>query len=253
MAEGSAKDALVMTNLQKTKETLRTACPEWLLDVWRPLRRRCWMLLHRSKSPQSVFSEIYEKKLWLSGESLSGFGSDLDETAVVRKALPVLLKQIGARTMIDAPCGDFHWMKEVKLELERYIGLDIVPSLISRNQQQYGDGIREFRAQSITQEPLPAVDVILCRDGLVHLPNSDITKAIRNFKKSGSTYLLTTTFTAPRKNRDVFTSEWRPLNFETPPWNFPKPLMVIDEKSTKSRGRYRDKVLALWRLSDLSV
>ncbi len=244
---------LMTTNLQQAKETLRSACPEWVLGVWRPLRRRCWTLLHRSKSSESVFSEIYENKIWLSGESASGFGSDLDHTAAVRKALPVLLKQIGARTMIDAPCGDFNWMKEVKLELDRYIGIDIVPALISRNQQQYGDSGREFRALNIASDPLPAADVIFCRDCLVHLPNADITKAIINFKKSGSVYLLTTTFTAPRKNRDVFTSEWRPLNLESPPWNFPKPLMIIDEENTRSGGRYRDNVLALWRLSDLPI
>jgi hypothetical protein len=243
----------MMPNLQATRETLRSFCPEWVLAIWRPMRRRCWTLLHRSKSPEAVFSEIYEKKVWLTGESLSGFGSELDETAAVRKALPALLKQIGARTMIDAPCGDFHWMREVKLELDRYTGLDIVPDLISRNQQLYANDVREFRAQSITQEPFPAADVILCRDGLVHLPNSDITRAIRNFKKSGSTYLLTTTFTSPRKNRDVFISEWRPLNLESPPWNFPKPLMKIDEESMRGGGKYRDKALALWRLSDVSV
>ena len=155
-----------MTNLQDAKETLRAACPEWMAAVWRPLRSGCRALFHRSKSMESTFFQIYERRAWGDGESVSGFGSDLDQTAAVREALPALLKQIGARTMVDAPCGDFHWMKEVKLELDRYIGIDIVPDLIDRNQQLYTDEVREFRTQNITKEPVPNVDVIFCRDCL---------------------------------------------------------------------------------------
>jgi hypothetical protein len=242
-----------MTTLTKTKETLRSVCPEWMLAIWRPLRRRYWKLRHGSKSSEVVFSEIYDRKLWVTGESVSGWGSDMEHTAAVREALPALLKKIGARSMIDAPCGDFHWMRETRLDLEHYLGLDIVPTLIARNQEQYGDRVRQFRAQSITQGPLPASDVIFCRDGLVHLSNSDISKALRNFKNSGSIYLLTTTHPAHPKNRDVFTSEWRPLNLEASPWNFPKPLATIAEEDMQANGEHRDKTLALWRLSDLSV
>ena len=212
-----------MSTFQKTKDTLRSVCPEWAVALWHPLRSAYWSLRYKSKSSASIFAEIYDKKLWGDGESLSGVGSDLDQTAAIRRALPVLLKQIGARIMIDAPCGDFHWMKETQLELDRYIGLDIVPEVISRNQQLYANSVHEFRTLSITQEPLPNGDVIFCRDCLVHLSYSDIAKAMHNFRKSGAAYLLTTTFTELRKNRDIVTGEWRPLNLENPPWNFPKP------------------------------
>lgn len=242
-----------MTSLQDARETLRAACPEWVVAVWRPLRSGCQALFHKSKPIASTFSQIYERRAWGDGESVSGFGSDLGQTAAVRKALPVLLKQIGARTMVDAPCGDFYWMKEVKLELDHYIGIDIVPDLVGRNQRQYADGIREFRTQNITNEPLSNADVIFCRDCLVHLSYSDIADAIRNFKDSGAAYLLTTTFVGPRKNRDIVTGDWRPLNLQRPPWNFPEPITIIDEQCTQSRGRYRDKALGLWRLSDLAI
>jgi hypothetical protein len=202
---------------------------------------------------ESTFFQIYEKKSWGDGASVSGPGSDLDQTATVREALPVLLKQIGARTMVDAPCGDFHWMKETKLELDRYIGIDIVPDLIARNQQRYADDFREFRAQNITYEQIPNADVIFCRDCLVHLSYSDIAEVIKNFKKSKSIYLLTTTFIGPRKNHDIATGDWRPLNLQKAPWNFPEPITIIDEQCTLYRGKYGDKALGLWRLSDLGL
>jgi Methyltransferase domain len=242
-----------MVSLQETREALSAACPEWVAGIWRSLRGGWQALFHRSKSMESTFFQIYENKSWGEGESVSGPGSDLSQTAAIREALPSLLREIGARSMVDAPCGDFHWMKDVELGLDRYIGIDIVAELVDRNRQQYADSVREFRALNITQEPVPNADVIFCRDCLVHLSYSDIAEAVRNFKKSGSTYLLTTTFVGPRKNRDIVTGDWRPLNLQRPPWNFPQPVAVIDERCTLYRGQYQDKVLGLWRLSDLSV
>src|SRR5690242_11698377 len=72
------------------------------------------------------FTEIYQQNGFGGRESVSGPGSDLSQTAAVREALPALLKEIGARTLLDAPCGDYFWMKEARLDLERYIGADIV-------------------------------------------------------------------------------------------------------------------------------
>jgi hypothetical protein len=65
--------------------------------------------------------------------------------------------------------------------------------------------------------------------------------------------LLTTTFTSQRPNRDTSRGEWRTLNLELPPFNFPKPLRVINEKCSEAGGAYWDKGLALWRLSDLPL
>ena len=103
-------------------------------------------------------------------ESASGRGSDLDNTETIRAALPALIREWGIRTMIDAPCGDFHWMSRLDLGLERYIGVDIVAELIELNRQKYRiEAVREFRVMDLVRDRLPAADLILCRDCLVHL------------------------------------------------------------------------------------
>jgi hypothetical protein len=48
-------------------------------------------------------------------------------------------------------------------------------------------------------------------------------------------------------------SHWRQLNFQIPPFNFPPPLKLIDEKCAESGGIFADKHLALWELDDLEV
>ena len=68
------------------------------------------------------------------------------------------------------------------------------------------------------------------------------------FKESGSTYLLSTTFTDTTENDDIAAGWWRPLNLTLPPFNLPDPLDYIEDAD--SDDVYEDKVLALWKIID---
>jgi hypothetical protein len=163
-----------------------------------------------------------------------------------------MLQEVGATSLLDAPCGDLFWMRETVLPVERYIGMDIVPELIEDNVKRYGAEGREFRLGDLVSSALPQVDVILCRDCLVHLPSRQVGEALRNFRRSGSKYLLTTTFTELPANEDIDQpGDWRPINLQRPPFNLPMPLRVLNEGCTELDGQFADKSLGLWRLSDL--
>jgi SAM-dependent methyltransferase len=200
---------------------------------------------------QSTFAPFYAENRWGDAESVSGPGSSLERTAKLRNELPPLLKELGARTLLDAPCGDFNWMKDTLLNLDRYIGADVVAELIARNQSLYSDERTRFAVLDLTRDELPRVDVILCRDCFIHFSNRHIAAAIRNFKRSGSTYLLTNTYPAWNQNKNVRTGDFRYLNLLLPPFNFPPPLKQIDEKRPEERAQFFGKVLALWKLADL--
>jgi hypothetical protein len=201
----------------------------------------------------TVFASIYHQNIWDGDESVSGRGSDLRRTATLIKALPTLLREIGAQTMLDAACGDFHWMKEVDLPVERYVGMDIIPELVAKNNEQYGDQHRSFMHGNLMQDDLPTSDVIMCRDCLVHLSYGDALQALKNFQRSGSTYLLATTFVDRTRNTDINTGNWRPLNLQQAPFNFGAPLRILEEQCDEDNGAYRDKSLGLWRLADLPL
>lgn len=209
--------------------------------------------LGRAHEPvRSKFSRIYRENIFGSRESRSGSGSTLEQTATLRREIPALLGELGARTLIDAPCGDFNWMSRTPLDLDRYIGLDIVEELIRIDQEKHGSPNREFLCRDIIADPLPTVAVILCRDCLVHLTFDQALKAIGNFKRSGSTYLLTTTFSDRDANVDLKGQDvWRTLNLERAPFCFPPPLRLVNENCTEGDGAYGDKCLGLWRLADL--
>jgi len=101
----------------------------------------------------------------------------------------------------------------------------------------------------LIEDHLPSADLILCRDCLVHLSYDDIRNALKNICSSNIRYLLTTTF-PNRENRDIETGQWRPLNLEAHPFFLPKPIAVINENCSESKGAYSDKSLALWDLSE---
>jgi hypothetical protein len=196
-----------------------------------------------------VFTKTYQQGGWGCSESVSGRGSSLEETAEIRKKLPGLFKEFNIKTLLDVPCGDFNWMKEVAPSLERYIGGDIVKGLVNEDTRRYAGSTVSFMHLDAMKDRLPQVDCILCRDMLVHFPFRDIIQTIRNFKASGAQYLLVTTFPATEMNRDIEVADWRMINLEKPPFNFPPAVgMIVEQCLTKP-----DKSLALYRLSDLHI
>jgi hypothetical protein len=129
--------------------------------------------------------------------------------------------------------------------------VDVVPDLITRNQKLYGDDKTRFAVLDLTRDKLPRVDVILCRDCLIHFSYRHIAAAIKNFKRSGSAYLLTNSYPAWRDNTNIRTGDFRHLNLTLPPFNFPPPLKQIEEKLPEEQERFFGKILGLWKLSDL--
>ncbi len=199
---------------------------------------------------RSVFTQVYYKPV-ADRECLSGSGSDLIQTAVIAREIPKLIERLAIKTMLDAPCGDFYWLSQVELNLEKYVGVDIVRELVMRNADKFGGNGRLFMCLDVTTDKLPKTDLILSRDMTVHLSNHDCLAAFRNFKRSQAGYLLTTTFPDREENEDILTGEWRPLNLQLQPFNFPEPLQLINENCTEGGGQYADKSLGLWRISDL--
>ena len=213
--------------------------------VYRMLQRRSGQrLAKRFATAEDRFKHIYETNHWDEAESVSGPGSTLEETEPIRRELPALLAELGASSLLDLPCGDFHWMQHTDLSGVRYNGGDLVGDLIERNRAEFArDGV-EFQKLDLVNDTLPAFDVILCRDCLVHLSFADAQAALSNIARSGAGWLLATSFPSVTRNDDIVTGQWRPINLTLPPFNLPEPEQVIGENCTESE--FADKNLSLW-------
>ena len=209
-------------------------------------------LKYKNKTTQEIFTTIYNDNHWKSSESVSGGGSELEQTNSVIKEINIILKSYSIKSIVDLPCGDFNWMRFVDLAETKYIGADIVDKLILNNSNLYGINNQiDFKVINLITDKLPKVDLVITRDCLVHLSFKDIFTSIANIKNSGSKYLLTTTFINRHNNIDIITGNWRTLNLEIAPFNFPKPIALFIENCTEDNGNFSDKAMALYNIEDI--
>jgi hypothetical protein len=73
----------------------------------------------KKKSISERFTQIYDKNLWRSYETRSGEGSEIHYTRKLRSWLIKKILTLKIKNFVDAPCGDFNWMKEVLFTLNK--------------------------------------------------------------------------------------------------------------------------------------
>ena len=199
-----------------------------------------------ARSHRNVFTVIAAENRWDGTESLSGPGSTLGATALLRAALPGLLAKYEIKSFLDLPCGDAYWISQALPKDITYTGGDIVSALIEKARKEKGD-FGQFKVLDLVEDDLPLADVVMVRDCFIHLPNAMVLKAIANVKRSGARYLLTTTYPGQADNIDIEIGGFRPVDLQRPPFNLPPPLTIILETEGVSSG----KSMALWDVSVL--
>lgn len=217
-----------------------------------PAVRYYWSLkgaptAHLKGSRRERFQKIYELGHWAASqsdvESLSGDGSTLAATAQLRTNLPALLAKLGATDLLDVGCGDFNWMREVDLPCP-YIGVDIVPEVVTANVEKYGSSRRRFLNLDAVTEPLPPAQVVICREVLFHLSLKDAASLLRNVRASGARYLLATTDPNVMLNTDIPSGAWRDINLERAPYGLGQAIDAVPDGG----GYNPNRVLAVWDL-----
>lgn len=207
----------------------------------------------KGKNAEEVFSEIENSNTWQEEESVSGAGSTLIQTSTIIEKIPLILNQLKVKTIFDIPCGDFNWFRKIDLSNNVYLGGDIVQNIVKRNNEKYGSENIRFIHLNLLEDSFTAKDLVFCRDCLVHFSLTDIFKALKNIKASGSGYLMTTTFPEEIDNKEIVTGGWRPVNFQAAPFNFPEPEIMLNENCTEMDGAFTDKSLGVWKIEKLSI
>jgi hypothetical protein len=231
----------------KIGSLLKKIAPECLKNVYRKIK----LAKTKKLTTKEIFTSIKVNNSWGNSESVSGPGSAIRQSETLIVELSKLIKEKYIKTFLDIPCGDFNWMCKVDFSDINYIGGDIVDEIIKENIKKYETINKKFITIDIIKDSLPKSDIIFVRDCFVHLSYKNIFEAFENIKKSGSKYLLTTTFTARNKNYDIVTGDWRPLNLQIEPFKFPKPENIIIENCTEGEGRYKDKSVGIWDIKNL--
>lgn len=196
-----------------------------------------------------IFENIIINNYWYTSgeETPCGAGSTLEYTVGLRKNLLPFLKKYQITSMLDAPCGDYHWMKLVQFSKDfQYIGADVVDSLIEKNKSTYPNV--DFRVLDISTDQLPAVDLLFCRDCLFHFSVDDVIRTLNNFVKSDIKYLLTSNYPGDN-NSSINTGEFHPINLTKDPYNLPSPIDYIEDWIEG----YPIRHMSLWNLSTIKL
>lgn len=193
---------------------------------------------------KEIFENIIRTHYWR--DTICGSGSTMQNTESVRSQLVPLLQKYHINSMADIPCGDFSWMSQVKFpEGFKYIGGDIVDFMISDARKKYPNV--DFRVLNLTQDLIPDVDLLFCRDCLFHFSLDDINRTFKNILRSSVKYVMITSY-YDGDNRDIQTGDFREIDFLKSPFNFGEPIDFIDEEIT---GESRKRRICLWPVSSI--
>jgi len=193
------------------------------------LKKIFFLIIILNKNVEERFTIIYKKKLWGKNlESVSGPGSSLKYTYNLRKELPNIFHKFNIKSILDAPCGDFNWMRKMKKIMNdfkiSYIGGDIVKELVDKNNLIYSQKSISFLYLDIRFSVLPDADLLICRDCLFHFSFNDAFLFLNNFLRSNIKYLLTSNHINRNKfkNKDITTGDFKLIDLFSSPYNFPR-------------------------------
>ena len=202
------------------------------------------------------FEDVYATGQWQHGDPSvprSGTGSTVQRTEAVRAAILEAIALTNATSIVDAPCGDLTWMRELFPAFAargvRYVGVDIARSQVARLQAEFrGQAHVAFRAVDLVAQPTPRADLIFSRQALQHLNAEEALRVLHRWSRSGSRFLLQTQYSlrgaADENYNRLSGGDWARVDFTRPPYNLTRPLRTW----TDSSGEGYDEVLALWRL-----
>ena len=159
-----------------------------------------------NKTNQEIFEEIYHQNIWgkpQDSESpfFSGGGShgaDVVDSYVkcVKKFLTELPRK---PIVVDLGCGDFNIGQNFLTLSKEYIGCDVVPSLIEFNQRKYTNKNLSFIHLDAVKDELPKGEIVIIRQVLQHLSNSQIQEVLKKVK-SNFRYLILTEHLPKKEN-----------------------------------------------------
>lgn len=87
---------------------------------------------------EGCFSTIVKEKKWGDTESLCGWKSESGWSSPLRNSLSFLAKNLNIKTIFEAGCGDFNWLKKFDFSGIDYTGWDIVDELLEKANSNKG-------------------------------------------------------------------------------------------------------------------
>lgn len=197
-------------------------------SVTEGLVKRSWAVAQYTTPSERVFTTIYKKKLWGSDASLE------DENPFIDYIEEFLEQTADVQSILDVGCGDWAFSRNISWGNREVLGVDVIRSLVLKNQAQFGNEHIRFAYLDAVIDPLPSADLLICKDVWIHLPNDMILPFLDKMKKFKYCILINE-FNTPRFlecNSNSVLGESRPIDVTANPF-FLKPAKVSYLRSSK--------------------
>jgi GR25 family glycosyltransferase involved in LPS biosynthesis len=191
-----------------------------------------------------IFSCFYEGGRWAEATQP---GSTLEATRPYRAFIEQFVIEHNIRSVLDVGCGVANYLRAVDWKGARYVGLDVVPSVVGYNREHFphveflhGDG-RHLDAYS-------GFDLLLAKDVLQHWSQASIRAFLEQPALASFKHILIVNCDDERlDNAEIADGDWRPVNLLAPPLAMPeaRPVFRFGSKRILHRGP-RCAVRALW-------
>lgn len=236
------------------KGTLKAVLPVGAVQRIQQMRRSLMHLRNRHRSSEQIFSEIYAKHLWGGGEAdfYSGLGGEPVTAAPYAELVRSFIVENGIRSVVDLGCGDFRVGSLLKVGGVRYTGIDVVPSLISRNKAKWATDEITFDCRDIVADDLPAADLCLIRQVLQHLSNRQIQSVLSKLHQYPA--VLVTEHYPPPNAENIVANKDMPAGSDTripdnsavfldqPPYNLEPVRLMLDIEVTQGAVNPGDRL-----------
>lgn len=176
--------------------------------------------LYAEPSREEVFNEIYRNGYWTEN-GFSRSGSEFFVTRPYIEFIQSFLLKCNITTVVDLGCGDWQALRHIDWSGIEYVGYDVVKIVIDRNQMLFAQpSIRFIHADGLEID-LPQADLLICKDVLQHLSNTDVKQLLQQISKYK--YCLFTDYidrqTLSSDNTDISVGGYRPIDITMPPFN----------------------------------
>lgn len=170
------------------KQMLKKIVPKRLRMRFRSLQITLKNSIAGLRSPEAVFTRIYESNGWggAAGDFNSGSGTSCETiTDEYFKVVSDYLHghDLHGKRYVDLGCGDFRVGRRFLPLASGYTGVDVVPGLISKLQSEYGDDKTQFLKLDLVRDNLPDGDVCFIRQVMQHMSNAQILKFLPKLER----------------------------------------------------------------------
>jgi len=161
----------------------------------------------------AVFREIYATRKWGEG---SGGGSIPKQVAPYLRFLDGLILKLKPTRVLDIGCG-FGWMAgAVNWRGARYIGVDVVSSVIEEASHHL---VGDFHVLDAITDQLPDADLVILKEVTQHLDNNSILKLLQNLESYPT--VLHCSIHEGQANGAIKMGETRSVDLGLEPFNIP--------------------------------